>query len=169
MRRVSPLVGSFLLAALAACGDGSAGRTPVARDDPLAVATRAIDALRAGDLAALVQEMDDEGRRTLAADLEALRPGLGEPADVVPGVVAEVRVAFAADGDRLRTQAVGAGASDLLRFLVRVRPVGGGPEAPPALSGPGRAVFTYRDVHGVARPIEVVRGPRGWRVRSVGL
>lgn len=153
------------------CGrEGGGGAGFAARSDPGAVAKRAYEALARGDLAALEAEMDAEGRRALAADLAALRPGLAEPAHAVPGVADEVRAVFAADGEALRVRASRASDAELLRFLARVRPPGGGPwpdtQAPP---GRGRAAFTYADAHAVRRPLILRRTADGWRVVAVGL
>lgn len=171
-RRSLPSLLLVVLALVGAgCGrEGGAGPRSGARSEPTAVAKRAYEALARGDLVALEAEMDAEGRRALAADLKALRPGLAEPADAVPGVADEVRGVFAADGEALRRRASEASDAELLRFLVRVRPPGGGPwpdtEAPRHAD---RAAFTYADARAVRRPLVLRRAPDGWRVTAVGL
>ncbi len=153
----------------AGCG-GRARDERSTRDDPVAVARRALDALVAGDLARLHAEMDAGGKARLAADLAALRTGLGEPADEVIGVADEVRRVFEADGERLRVQASRATDAELLRFLARVRPPSGGPRPDPDRPATAeRASYVYADVHAVHRPLRLVRGSDGWRLSAIGL
>ena len=96
-RALLPLLLSSLALVGAGCGrEGGPGARSGPRSEPTVVAKRAYEALARGDLASLEAEMDAEGRRALAADLKALRPGLAEPADAVPGVADEVRGVFAA-------------------------------------------------------------------------
>ncbi|MEZ6008629.1 MAG: hypothetical protein R3F05_12800 [Planctomycetota bacterium] len=170
-RALLPLLLSSVALVGAGCGrEGGAGARPGGRSEATVVAKRAYAALARGDLAGLEAEMDAQGRQALAADLRALRPGLAEPADAVPGVADEVRGVFAADGESLRRRASEASDAELLRFLARVRPPGGGPwpdtEAPRRAD---RAAFTYADAHAVRRPLVLRRTADGWRVTAVGL